>query len=76
MGPKDTLKTLLPRHSEVILIYDDSEPETITGHRITRLNGPQVRLGSRWYYLYQLRGGRELLEQYNRLEAAALAKLV
>ena len=76
MGPIDTLKRLLPKGSLVTLRYDDSEPQAITGHRMTRLNGPQVRLGPRWYYLYQLRSGRDLLSQFRLLEAAALAALV
>lgn len=60
----DKLKELLPKGSFVTLVYDGSKPEPVTGHRITKLNGPQVRLGAKWYYLYVLRGGRELLAEW------------
>lgn len=66
LSPADALRELLPRGAQVTLIYDDSEPEPVTGHRITGLNGPQVRIGTRWCYLYQLRGGRELLQQWRK----------
>ncbi len=64
MSDINTLKELLPKGALVTLVYDGCEPEPITGHRITKLNGPQIRLGTNWYYLYCLRGGRELLTKW------------
>ena len=64
----ETLRAMLPKGSLVTLNYDDCEPEPITGHKMTKLNGPQVRLGSRWYYLYQLRDGRALLTQWRKTQ--------
>jgi len=58
------LRTLLPVAALVTLNYEDCEPEPITGHKITKYNGPQIRLGTRWYYLYQLKDGRALLERW------------
>ena len=63
----EILRALLPKDSLVTLNYDHCEPESITGHKITKLNGPQIRLGTRWYYLYQLRDGRTLLAQWRKM---------
>ncbi len=50
----------------VTLRYDNEQPQPIQDHRMTRYNGPQVKLEGRWWYLSVIAGGRDLRE---RIEA-------
>ena len=56
------LRAIWPKGTLVTLAYDGCEPAPVEGHKMTRYNGPQVKLEGRWYYLGVIQGGKDVFD--------------